>query len=55
MVEDIIKKLHKDRTPDRADYIELIILLYYSGFESAAEITELKENDIKELVHMLQQ
>ena len=46
MVEDIIKKLHKDRTPDRADYIELIILLYYSGFESAAEITELKESDI---------
>ena len=46
MVEDIIRKLHKDRTPDRADYIELIILLYYYGFESAAEITEMKESDI---------
>lgn len=46
LVEDTIRKLHKDRTPDRADYVELIILLYYCGFESAAEIAELKESDI---------
>lgn len=46
MVSGIIKKLHKDRTQDRAEYLELIILLYYCGFENAAEIAELKENDI---------
>jgi len=46
LVEDTINKLHKDRTPDRADYLELIILLYYCGFESAAEIASLKESNL---------
>ena len=46
MVEDIIRKLHKDFPQERADYIELIMLLYYNGFENATEIVELQEKDI---------
>ncbi len=45
-IDDIIKKHHKDFPPDRADYYELIILLYYNGFENATEIVEMKEADI---------
>lgn len=46
VIQDIIKKLHKDRDTDNADYIELIILLYYNGFARAEEIIALKENMI---------
>lgn len=46
VVEDIIRKLHKDYPQERADYIELIILLYYNGFESAQEIVEMQDKDI---------
>lgn len=47
MVEDIIKKLHTEGSNQtRADYLELIILLYYNGFENATEIVEMQEKDI---------
>lgn len=47
MVENIIKKLHTESDNEtRADYLELIILLYYNGFENAAEIVEMQEKDI---------
>ena len=45
-VEDIIKKIHGGADEDRADYTELIILLYYNGFARAEEIVELKEDMI---------
>lgn len=41
-VEDIIKRLHEDMSCDEADYIELIILMYYCGFKNAEEIITLK-------------
>lgn len=47
MVEDIIRRLHTDSANHiRADYLELIILLYYNGFENATEIVEMQERDI---------
>lgn len=46
MVDDIIHKLHQGDNQLRADYIELIILLYYNGFENASEIVNLQERDI---------
>ena len=47
MVEDIIQRLHTDNANHiRADYLELIILLYYNGFENATEIVEMQESDI---------
>lgn len=45
-VDDIIKKIHTESQPDRADYYELILLLFYNGFENATEIVEMKESDI---------
>lgn len=45
-VQSIIDKIHVNETEDRADYIELIMLLYYSGFESAEEIATLKGSAI---------
>ncbi|MGN1456524.1 MAG: hypothetical protein ACI4XP_01070 [Acutalibacteraceae bacterium] len=45
-VRDIISKLHSSLEPDRADYVELLILLFYSGFKNAEEIVLLKENMI---------
>ena len=41
-VQSIIDKVHIDVTEDRADYVELIMLLYYSGFENAEEIATFK-------------
>lgn len=41
-VQSIINKVHNDTTEDRADYVELIMLLYYSGFENAEEIATFK-------------
>lgn len=38
IVEDIIHKLHKDCDTDKADYLELILLLFYNGFAKAEEI-----------------
>lgn len=46
MVEEIISKLHKDFEADKADYIELILLLFYNGFSKADEIVTLKEDMI---------
>ena len=46
MVEDIIRKLHSGDNQARADYIELIMLLYYNGFENATEIVEMQERDV---------
>jgi len=43
VVEDIIKKLHRDLDEDKADYVELILLLFYNGFAKAEEVIELKE------------
>ncbi|MBQ2398350.1 MAG: hypothetical protein II304_15145 [Bacteroidales bacterium] len=45
-VEDIIRKLHKDLPQDRADYIELVMLLFYNGFETAEEIVTTTEDKI---------
>lgn len=45
-VQSIINKVHNDTTEDRADYIELIMLLYYSGFENAEEIATFKGSAI---------
>lgn len=45
-VQSIINKVHNDETKDRADYVELIMLLYYSGFENAEEIATFKGNAI---------
>lgn len=46
IVEDIIKKLHKDLEQDRADHIELIMLLFYNGFAKADDIVTLKADMI---------
>ncbi len=45
-VQNIINKVHIDATEDRADYVELIMLLYYSGFETAKEIATFKGSAI---------
>lgn len=45
-VQNIINKVHNDATEDRADYVELIMLLYYSGFENAEEIATFKGSAI---------
>lgn len=45
-IEEIINEMHNDLLPDKADYVELIILLFYCGFEKAEEIVYLKENMI---------
>lgn len=45
-VQSIIDKVHNDTTKDRADYVELIMLLYYSGFENAEEIATFKGSAI---------
>ena len=45
-VQSIINKVHNDTTEDRADYVELIMLLYYSGFENAEEIATFKSSAI---------
>lgn len=45
-VKSIINKVHNDTTEDRADYVELIMLLYYSGFENAEEIATFKGSAI---------
>jgi hypothetical protein len=45
-VQSIINKVHNDTTEDRADYVELIMLLYYSGFENAEEIATFKGSAI---------
>lgn len=45
-VQSIIDRLHEDLVPIRADYVELIMLMFYSGFANADEIVLLKEKDI---------
>ena len=45
-VNDIIVKLHKDYDEDNADYVELILLLFYNGFSKADDIVTLKANMI---------
>lgn len=45
-VEEIIKNLHRDFDEDRADYIELILLLFYNGFAKAEDIVTLKADMI---------
>lgn len=47
-VENIIKKLHRDFDSEKADYIELILLLFYNGFSRADEIVALKEDMISD-------
>lgn len=51
VVEDIIKKVHEDKSEDYADYIELIILMYYNGFSKAEEIVMLQEKMIDRKNH----
>lgn len=46
VVEQIIRNLHGDFDRDKADYVELIILLFYNGFAKAEEIVELKSDMI---------
>ena len=46
-IQGIIDKVHRDaNSEDRADYVELIMLMYYSGFENAEEIVNLKGSEI---------
>ena len=45
-IQSIINKIHIDNTSIRADYVELIILLYYSGFANAEEIVTFKGSEI---------
>lgn len=45
-VQHIINRVHIDEDENRADYVELIMLLYYSGFESAEEIATFKGSTI---------
>lgn len=45
-VQSIINRVHIDAMEDRADYVELIMLLYYSGFENAEEIATFKGSAI---------
>ena len=46
-VQGIIDKVHRDaNSENRADYVELIMLMYYSGFENAEEIVNLKGSEI---------
>lgn len=46
-IQNIIDKVHRDaNSEDRADYVELIMLMYYSGFENAEEIVNLKGDEI---------
>ena len=54
-VQKVINQLHADLEPDRADYVELIILLYYCGFDRTEDILEVKEGmiDHKNKVAML--
>lgn len=46
LVQDIILRMHRDYEPDRADYAEMIILLYYCGFDDAEQIVTLQEKMI---------
>lgn len=46
VVEDIIRKLHRDFDADKAYYIELIILLFYNGFAKAEDVVTLKADMI---------
>lgn len=50
-VEDVIRQLHIDREQDSADYIELIMLMYYSGFACSDEIINLKADMINHEDH----
>lgn len=45
-VESIIKRIHADYERNHADYIELLILMYYNGFKSPSEIVNLKPDMI---------
>lgn len=45
-VQEIITKLHRDYDEDNADYIELILLLFYNGFSRAKDIVVLKPDMI---------
>ncbi len=45
-VQDIIRKLHSDFDDDNADYVELILLLFYNGFSKADDIVTLQADMI---------
>lgn len=51
IVEDVIKKLHQEKDQDNADYIELIMLMFYNGFSKAEEVVKLQENMIDHRNH----
>ena len=51
IVEDVIEKLHRDKDQDNADYIELIMLMYYNGFAKAEEIVKLQPEMIDHRNH----
>ena len=38
IVDNVIRRLHQDKDEDNADYIELILLLFYCGFPKAEDI-----------------
>lgn len=42
IVQDVIDDLHGDRDSENADYVELILKLFYEGFANAEEIVSLK-------------
>ena len=51
VVEEVIRNLHHDKDEDNADYIELILLLFYCGFSKAEEIVQMKAEMINHRNH----
>lgn len=45
-VEEIIKNIHKDNSPERADYFECLIRLFYEGVYDGKELVHIQEKDI---------
>lgn len=43
---DKVQAKYSSVNPERADYIELILLLFYNGFANPKEVIQLRENDI---------
>ena len=46
LMNDTIDSIRRDQPSDRADYLECIMLLWYSGFRNADEIAMLQESHI---------
>lgn len=45
-LDEIIRDVHRDVDAPKSDYVELILLLFYDGFETAQEILDFQEKDL---------